>query len=381
MIWSDVPLDTRERLLKQYEAGESLNGQADFLGMKLQTLKRRLRDHRLYTAMAYGENPKPAIHLPELVPGPVSHYKSPSPLTDIELIDTTTDQGPWLQRLHYLYDNEPEIAVMHLCDIHYPFHNTPGLDLAYQLVEHVQPHVIVVGSDAADFSIISSFPKDPDVVEEGDDVLQTFEEFWNPHIHELRRRAPNATLVYILGNHDVRIYKFIMAMAPQVRRTIWAAFERIIRCGGAVKWIGETDQVRLGPLTVMHGNRINIHAAKALLEDAAYQTCISAGHVHRLTSWVKRGPDYQITGITSGCLCGYTAHYMKHKTPTTRQQMGTAVNYVNLRGREVHQDNILFEVDLDRVHCLYERKRFSYALQREPGLVTYEEWLESIKTA
>lgn len=61
--------------------------------------------------------------------------------------------------------------------------------------------------------------------------------------------------------------------------------------------------------------------------------------------------------------------------------MGTAVNYVNLRGREVHQDNILFEVDLDRVHCLYERKRFSYALQREPGLVTYEEWLESIKTA
>ena len=181
--------------------------------------------------------------------------------------------------------------------------------------------------------------------------------------------------MFVIGNHEKRIFDYINRQAPQVRKTVWRRFVEIVRCGGRVLWLGEVDAVRFGPLRVMHGNRHNQHVAQSLLQDAAYQTSVMAGHVHRLTFANKRGDDFPVSAVTSGCLCHYPAAYMKRKTPTQRWMLGTAIAEVNLRGRDVHIDNLEFQLDATAVWARYERRTFSAAIPQPTGLISFEDYL------
>ena len=197
------------------------------------------------------------------IPVPLSsNRQQPASLTDIYHIDLTTDQGLWVEALCDLANGKRFVTVMHLCDIHFPFHHQPALEVVYQLIEHVQPDIIVVGSDAADFALISSFDRDADLGEMTSDVLDEFQGHWAPFIYELRQRAPYALLVYIWGNHERRIKKYLNRMAPKFRKRIMRGYIDIIRAGGAVLYLGYTDAVRIGPLLVHRGYRTGIYAAK-----------------------------------------------------------------------------------------------------------------------
>jgi len=134
---------------------------------------------------------------------------------------------------------------MHICDVHFPFQHTAALEVTYQLIEHVRPDIIVVGSDAADFALISSFDIDPDIDEATSDVLDEFERYWMPFINELHLRSPYSKLVYIWGNHERRIKKFLGKNAPKFRQRIMRDYIDIVRDGGRVLYLGETDCVRM----------------------------------------------------------------------------------------------------------------------------------------
>jgi hypothetical protein len=297
----------------------------------------------------------------------------PPALTDLRYLDPATDQGAFLQRLHAARADGGYTTVMHLCDIHTPYQHAPALDVTYQLVRHVKPGFVVVGSDFFDFSSLSSFPQDADDAER-DDALDAVEGPYNAHIAAVTKAAPDAALVFVLGNHEKRVFDYINRQAPQVRRTVWRRFVDIIRCGGRVLWLGEVDSVRFGPLRVMHGNRHNQHVAASLLQDAGYQMHVMAGHVHRLTFANRRGEDYPVSAITSGCLCHHPAPYMRRKTPTQKWMLGTAIAEVNLRGRDVHLDNLEYQMDADTVWTRFERRTFAAALPRPAGLISFDEW-------
>jgi hypothetical protein len=296
-------------------------------------------------------------------------------LTDLHFVDPATDQGVFLERLHAARADGGYATVAHVCDIHAPYQHAPALDVTYQLLKYVWPRFIVVGSDFFDFSSLSAFPQDADDAER-DDALDAIEAPWNAHIAALNRASPTSTLVFVIGNHEKRIFDFINRQAPQVRHTVWRRFVQIVRCGGRVLWLGETDTVRFGPLRVMHGNRYNQHVAQSLLQDTAYQLNVMAGHVHRLTFANKRGDDYPVSAITSGCLCHHPAPYMKRKTPTQKWMLGTALAEVNLRGRDVQLSNLEYQMDDAAVWARFERRTFSAAIPQPTGLISFEEYLE-----
>lgn len=316
------------------------------------------------------------------MPAPVTEYHAPAviakpapvALTDIRYIDPATDQGAFLERLHAARAAGGYATVMHLSDVHAPYQHAPALDVTYQLIDHVQPQFIVMGSDFWDFAALSKFEQDADEAD-GEDVLDALESDWNTHVAAVRRAAPFATRVFILGNHEKRLWDGMLRLAPQVRKTVWRRFVEIVRCGGSVLWIGEVDSARFGPLKVMHGNRVTINAARAMLLDTGGQLNIMAGHVHRLTNWTQRGEEYPVQAVTSGCLCKYPSVYHKRKTPTSRWMLGTALAEVNLRGRDVHIDNLEFQLDDQACYVRYERKTFSAAIPQPTGLISFEEYL------
>lgn len=354
-----------EVVYQERMAGESFGDIAARYGIAPSSARRQFALHRLKLEADAPKTSTPLFTGESMKPLP--------PLTDIQYIQPDTDQGTFLERLHAARDKYGYVSVMHACDIHFPFHNVAALEVFYQLYRHVQPTFCAVGSDAADFALLSTFERDPDE-HDGGDVLDEFDAHYTPFIHRLRRESPDTTLFFLLGNHELRIYNFIMRLAPQVRATVWRRFVEIVRCGGAVHWLGETDSARLGPLLVTHGNRTTIHAAKSMLEDAGYQISLMAGHVHRLTEWTRRGEDFPIVGVTSGCLCNYP-HYMKRKRMARKWQLGTAIADVDLRGREVRIDNLEFQVEPDRIWVRYERELFEAQTTRPDGLLTYAEYL------
>jgi hypothetical protein len=301
-------------------------------------------------------------------------------LTDLTYLDPATDQGVFLERLHAARADGGYATVAHVCDIHAPYQHAPALDVTYQLLKYVWPRFIVVGSDFFDFSSLSAFPQDADDAER-DDALDALETPWNAHISALTKASPASTLVFVLGNHEKRIFDFINRQAPQVRHTVWRRFVQIVRCGGRVLWLGETDTVRFGPLRVMHGNRHNVHVAQSLLQDTAYQLNVMAGHVHRLTFANKRGDDFPVSAITSGCLCHWPSAYMKRKTPTQKWMLGTALAEVNLRGRDVHLDNLEYQMDSSAVWARFERRTFSAAIPAPTGLISFEDWIAAKQRA
>jgi len=260
--------------------------------------------------------------------------------------DTAIDDTKrWKQTLHNLTNKNKFIQVMHLADIHTPYHDEDALNLAYKIVEHVKPHVAIVGSDFADFALLSTFDIDPDTAEPEDQLVQ-FESYWNPHIHALDKAGAGA-LVFIVGNHEKRIIKYLAKQAPAFRKTIMSKFVDIIRCGGRVQWIGEVDRVTVGNTLVMHGNRYGVYPARGLLDDVGYQVNVMAGHNHKLSYFEKRGALYTVKGLVGGCLCELTPHYIRAGALRAKWQHGTCIADIHTDSRAANFDNLEFVPDSD----------------------------------
>lgn len=253
-----------------------------------------------------------------------------------------TDSERWQDTLSTLRQREQYIRVAHLCDIHFPDHDEAALNLAYRLIARRQPHIIVVGSDTADFSLISSFTPSADHGEAVTDELDELRRYWMPHIDTLQSAAPNAALVFVMGNHEQRIFDFMEGNAPKLRKTVERAWVDTVSYQGRVMWLGRTEEVEIGHLLVKHGDATNEHAAKSLLEAESYQVSVMSGHIHRITNYSRMGRKYAVGAITSGCLCQLNAHYLKRR-PKRVWQHGTALATIDLKGTDVWFDNIAFQ--------------------------------------
>ncbi|PJF26662.1 MAG: hypothetical protein CUN52_15540, partial [Phototrophicales bacterium] len=114
MNWRDVPHDTRLKILEKYKANPSqqaIEDAAAILGMKANTLLRRLQEMVQNKSIQHTTKPKPN-------------------LTDLYWISEDTDQGKWLEALYNYAETQRWVSVMHLCDIHVPYHYQPAVDLA-----------------------------------------------------------------------------------------------------------------------------------------------------------------------------------------------------------------------------------------------------------
>src|SRR5882724_8825139 len=88
--------------------------------------------------------------------------------------------------------------VVTISDIHYPHHDRAALTSAFNLIEAVQPHRLVINGDTNDFFGASDHNKS----DERQDSLQSEVTGGNRIRGEARRRAPNALIDENEGNHD-----------------------------------------------------------------------------------------------------------------------------------------------------------------------------------
>lgn len=95
-------------------------------------------------------------------------------------------------------------------DVHRPYHDIKAYNLMIQILKDLKPSEIVLMGDYADFYCVSSHAKDPRVfnllTDEVEDVLNGLD--------ELDKEFPDATKIFIEGNHEYRLERYLVDKAP-----------------------------------------------------------------------------------------------------------------------------------------------------------------------
>lgn len=101
-------------------------------------------------------------------------------------------------------------CVLLIPDTHRPFHHRKAYDLMLDVAKDLKPQHVYILGDYADFYSVSSHQKDPRVFQmlqdEVVDVLGAIE--------QLDALLPDSKKVFIQGNHEWRLERYLLAQAP-----------------------------------------------------------------------------------------------------------------------------------------------------------------------
>lgn len=249
-----------------------------------------------------------------------------------------TDAQSWQRQLKRLLSDNRHVRVMHMNDLHLPYHDERALDLFFELAIRFQPDIVVVGSDAFDYPTISRYEKDKDI--NIDDWLMQTERYWIPVINSLRDIVPDALLPFIFGNHDRRALEAIGK--SDTPKTVMREYRRIITHGG-VQWLGKTEVVEIGALVVAHGKRFNMYASAYTSKDFNFRP-VNVGHTHR--------PQQMLSCVVNGMLCQAIPAYNDNGYPSDWQH-GTTLITLDTLHNTVVQVPYLFEASGNSLWCAY----------------------------
>lgn len=98
-----------------------------------------------------------------------------------------------------------------LSDIHIPFQDDLAVDAALNYADQFQPDIITLLGDTIDFYKISRFVKSPKKKSVSGEIKQT-----RGFLSDLRKRFPNARIIFYKGNHEDRMDTYIMSNASEI---------------------------------------------------------------------------------------------------------------------------------------------------------------------
>lgn len=257
-------------------------------------------------------------------------------MTQVDSADADSDYPAWQKAFKQL---PTTIRLAFLTDLHLPDHDPRALELALKIVQDFQPHIVPHGSDVFDFETISRFPVDPR--DAAEDVWIPVQQLYLAKMRDVASAAPAALHPFIVGNHDIRVWRFMTQQAPQFRATVSKAFTDTIRAAGGL-WFGfKADQIRIGSLILLHGRTSGINAAKMNGDKITlWQDDVLTGHVHKAQSYTMLGSRRKTTSVTSGCLCNLQPRYSNHQH---NWQQGIVLATIDCANDSTHFDLITFD--------------------------------------
>ena len=98
-----------------------------------------------------------------------------------------------------------------LADIHIPYHDNVALETALSYLDEFKPNTIVLLGDMLDFYKVSRFTKKIGRHSVGSELGQG-----RMFLQNLRYRFPGAKIIYLEGNHENRLERYILENAAEI---------------------------------------------------------------------------------------------------------------------------------------------------------------------
>lgn len=195
-------------------------------------------------------------------------------------------------------------------DQHCPFQDDRALDVALKVVSDFSPDLLVAGSDGIDFYAISSFDRDPERMKVG---LQDELDVWTRTQVSWRDAAPKARRVYIQGNHEDRLRKYLwrhpeLSTLNALRTENLLAFDEL-----GIEQMEDDEIVINDLLVVKHGKYVRQHSgmsAKAEVEGEKFAVSTLTGHTHRGGIFYATTRNGVVQAAEGFCLCRLDPDYV-----------------------------------------------------------------------
>lgn len=197
-------------------------------------------------------------------------------------------------------------------DFHIPHHDTRAVKLLTDFIKDIQPDKLIINGDFVDCFMASRFTKHP---KHGMSLAKEFK-VARQVLGDLKNASPTSELVFIFGNHEWRMEKFILDNARELHGLEGMNLEHQLHLDdlGAtvINYHGKEQYYEYGKLFIGHFNKVNKHAgytAKNLLEDKGVN--LMQAHTHRIGQCTKRMYDRKIGAWENGCMCRLDPDYVK----------------------------------------------------------------------
>jgi len=169
-----------------------------------------------------------------------------------------------------------------------PIHDTKALDIALQLIKDCKPDQVVLNGDNLDFPQLGRFAQENTF----GTTLNATLDYVHQFLAQIRANAPDTKIVYLAGNHELRLSKYIMQYAEKLYGVRQAGTtDRVLtipfllnladidceyRSGypAAQYWINER-------LKAIHGHTVRPAGKTAAALVNADETSTLFGHIHR----------------------------------------------------------------------------------------------------
>lgn len=200
------------------------------------------------------------------------------------------------------YELKNKESVIFFSDLHIPFENQNNLQLSINYVKDIKPDKIILGGDIIDFYKISKFtknPKEKNILEE----INLTKKF----LKDLRNNFPDSEIIYLEGNHEQRITKFILDNAKELYEILENILQEKLRLDELnIKY--QEGAFKIGKLWFLHGHEVNCKNNNVeYITNVVWKKVndnFICGHWHRTQdkTWKNINNKYY-GGYIVGCLC------------------------------------------------------------------------------
>jgi predicted phosphodiesterase len=239
-------------------------------------------------------------------------------------------------------------------DCHIPYHDKAAYALMLKVAENIKPKIdeIVILGDYADFYYVNAHGKSPEIKL----TLKEEVECVKMHLRDLRKRFPKARIIFLEGNHEYRLHRFICNNAPEI-------FEFI-----NLETILGLDALNISYVPYGPDQKYNVLGSKLIARHepisggvhVAHGTVVKAGcsvifgHTHRIQeSQVVMIDGSNHRGISTGWLGDKDSEAMQYLK--NHAQWALAFSVVTLIDNGPWFNQLVHIIEKNKkLHCLFE---------------------------
>lgn len=189
-------------------------------------------------------------------------------------------------------------------DIHFPFANPYALRVAIDFIVGYKPKYLLLLGDIVDCYSLSRFDKEPKRILS----LQKEFDLASAFLTELRDNLPNTKIIYIEGNHEKRLQKYLNSH-PEISSLRTLTIPDLLGLDSIeVEYL---PNYHLFDLFFTHGEIVRKYSgqsARGELDKNDYSGV--SGHTHRLSHYFKSTPHRDLQWCEAGCLCSLNPVYL-----------------------------------------------------------------------
>lgn len=229
--------------------------------------------------------------------------------------------GEWKSRM--LHRRSPqEIAggerkAFLLFDPHIPYHNSAAYGLAIDYAMAWEPDDVIIGGDFADFKDISFWKDAPGRARFPDEINMV-----RGALKSLRLAFPIQRIVYLEGNHEARMARYLFSKAPELYGLPALTIPKLLDLDELdIQYLSNIDLLtagqqtfKLGKLHVLHGHEVKMGWDGVNLARTMYLKChnnVLFGHHHQSQQFTFKKLDGKHEGSWMvGGLCQLSESYM-----------------------------------------------------------------------